>query len=96
MADLITLKGGNGEVPELQDREPAVRKDEKALYIGINGKNEKVGDKGWEDRIKALESQIVALNADLETLKQLYATNEYVDGIIADINARLDALSLSE
>ena len=34
MNDLIILKGGIGEVPELQDKEIAYRRDEKALYIG--------------------------------------------------------------
>lgn len=34
MADLIRIKGGNGDVPDLQDRELAYNKGEKALYIG--------------------------------------------------------------
>lgn len=92
MADLITLKGGNGEVPELQDREPAIRKDTKALYIGIDGQNVKVGDKSWGDRIKASESQISTLNTDLANIKQLYATTNYVDELIAGINTRFGDL----
>lgn len=39
MADLIQIKGGNGTVPSLQDRELAIKKDTKELYCGINGEN---------------------------------------------------------
>lgn len=64
MADTIKVKGGNGEVPALQDREMAYSKDEKALYIGTNGTkggNVKVADASWEARIKALEDKIAAM-----------------------------------
>lgn len=158
MADLITIKGGSGNVPTLQDRELAVRKDTKALYVGINNENVKVGDAGWETRIKALEDKpsgmfyaiygettgeeinaayqagkgiacklpdgkVLYLTVDWMTgngftfsatdyLKvttvevsgdwwsditiQPFATKEYVDSLVADINARLDALTPSE
>lgn len=39
MADLIKIKGGSGDVPALQDRELAYRRDEKALYIGTKDGN---------------------------------------------------------
>lgn len=39
MADLIRIKGGNGAVPTLKDREMAYSKDEKALYIGTESGN---------------------------------------------------------
>lgn len=39
MADLIQIKGGSGDVPTLQDKELAYRKDEKALYIGTTSGN---------------------------------------------------------
>lgn len=39
MADLITIKGGSGEVPELKDRELAYSRDERALYIGTANGN---------------------------------------------------------
>ena len=39
MADLIKIKGGSGDVPTLQDRELAYRRDEKALYIGTKDGN---------------------------------------------------------
>lgn len=34
MADLIKIKGGKGETPELAERELAFNYDEQALYIG--------------------------------------------------------------
>ena len=58
MADLIQIKGGSGDVPALQDRELAYRKNEKALYIGTNGTkggNVKLCDGAYGNRIKALE-----------------------------------------
>lgn len=64
MADSIKIKGGNGEVPALQDREIAYSKDGRALYIGTNGTkdgNVKVGDASWEERIKALEDAVAAM-----------------------------------
>ena len=73
MADLIKIKGGNGNVPALQDRELAFAKDEKALYIGTDSGNIKLCDAEQEKRIK-----------------------EYIDGLVAGINARLDALTPSE
>lgn len=67
MADTIRIKGGNGEVPTLQDRELAVKKDTKELYIGINGENIRLCGASDIDDIK-----------------------KYIDGLIAEINARLD------
>ena len=58
MADTIKIKGGNGSVPALQDREIAYSKDEKALYIGTENGNVKVGDANWEARIKAIEDSL--------------------------------------
>ena len=42
MADKIKIKGGNGAVPALDDREMAYSKDEKALYIGTGSENIKL------------------------------------------------------
>ena len=67
MADLIQIKGGNGNVPNLQDREMAYRKDEKALYIGTTSGNVKLCDAELEQRLR-----------------------DYIDGLVADINARID------
>ena len=41
MADLIRIKGGTGDVPKLQDRELAIKKNgnTSALYCGIDGEN---------------------------------------------------------
>lgn len=66
MADSIKIKGGNGEVPALENREIAYSKDEKALYIGTNGTKEgnmKVADANWEARIKALEDRLAAMTS---------------------------------
>lgn len=67
MADLIRIKGGSGEVPELQDRELAVKKNTKELYIGINGENVRMC--GAEDvaRLQTLIDDITARLVALET-----------------------------
>lgn len=70
MADLITIKGGSGEVPALQDREIAFRKDEKALYIGTANGNERlcgVGDiPALYEEIDRLKTQVEEIKARLE------------------------------
>lgn len=54
MADTILLKGGKkANMPTLQDREMGVVKDEKALYVGINGVNVRMC--GADDKIAALD-----------------------------------------
>lgn len=74
MADLIKIKGGNGSTPKLQDREPAYNKDERALYIGTEDGNVKVGDAGWEQRINDLRAYVDGLvsgiNARLDALEK--------------------------
>ena len=93
MADLIKIKGGTGSVPALQDRELAYSKDEKALYIGTNNTtngNVKVGDAGWESRIQLLETKVQELEASISELET--ATKEYIDDLMATINARLEIL----
>lgn len=86
MADLITIKGGSGDVPTLQNRELAYRKDEKALYIGTGDKNVRLC--GTEDAVKIDDINIVlsSLNAKIEEMSKL----------IENITARLDALAPSE
>lgn len=42
MADLIIIKGGKGDVPQLQDKELGYSRDEKALYIGTANGNVKL------------------------------------------------------
>ncbi len=72
MADLIRIKGGSGNVPTLQERELAYRKDEKALYIGASTGNERLC--GADDiselnaKIKALEGTINVITARLDAL----------------------------
>ena len=79
MSDLIKIKGGNGDVPALQDRELAYSKTKKAFFIGTDNGNVKIGDEGWETRIATIEGKLTSIEAS-----------------IADITARLDALTSSE
>ena len=68
MADLIKIKGGSGDVPTLQEREPAYNKTEKALYIGTDNGNVKVGDEGWETRITTLEEKLTAIEESITNI----------------------------
>lgn len=72
MADLIKIKGGSGNVPSLQERELAYRKDEKALYIGTNNGNERLCGAGdinaLSTRIDALSKLIEEITARLDAL----------------------------
>lgn len=43
MSDTIRIKGGNGNVPRLEDRELAYSRDEQALYIGTDEGNVRFG-----------------------------------------------------
>ena len=82
MADLITIKGGSGDVPTLQDRELAYRKDEKALYIGTGDKNVRLCGAEDAERIDAIGAAVSGLNAK----------NEEMSKLIENITARLEAL----
>lgn len=68
MADIILIKGGNGEVPQLQDREIAYSKDEKALYIGTANGNVKLC--GADDmlnistQLEEIKSRLAALEGE--------------------------------
>lgn len=66
MADLITIKGGTGTVPTLQDREIAYSKDEKALYIGTSNGNVKLCG---ADDIGALHTLVNNITARLDALE---------------------------
>jgi len=66
MADLIAIKGGNGDVPALQDRELAFRKDEKALYIGSGSTNVRLCGAGDIDALNARIEEIIARLEALE------------------------------
>lgn len=83
MADLIQIKGGNGDPPPLQNRELGFSKDEKALYIGTN--NTKAGNIrlcGADDK-KSLEEYVNGLISD-----NISGVNKQIE----EINKRLDAL----
>lgn len=70
MADLIQIKSGDlgdrGEMPELEEDELGYVKDTGELYIGTKTGNKKIGDIGWEARIKALEEQLQTITAHSE------------------------------
>lgn len=85
MADLIKIKAGSGNVPTLQERELAYRKDEKALYIGTDDKNERLCGAG---DIADINSRLDSINAEINKIK---ATITTLNGLIDEINTRLDA-----
>ncbi len=66
MADLITIKGGSGNVPTLQDRELGYSKDGKALYIGTSNGNVRLCG---ADDIGALNTLINNITARLDALE---------------------------
>ena len=65
MADLITIKGGTGNVPTLQDREIAYSKDEKALYLGTSNGNVRLCG---ADDISELRQLINNINTRLDAM----------------------------
>ena len=67
MADLIKIKGGSGEVPELEDKELGYNRDEQALYIGT--KNGNVRLCGADD-VATLQGLIEGLKARIEALEK--------------------------
>ena len=67
MADLIKIKGGSGEVPELEDRELGYSRDEKALYIGTKNGNVKLCG---ADDVATLQGLIEGLKARIEVLEK--------------------------
>ncbi len=76
MADLILIKGGNGTVPHLEEREPAYSKDEKALYIGTESGNVRLCGKDDATRLNALDKTISELNARIEDITARLETLE--------------------
>lgn len=72
MADLIKIKGGIGAVPTLQDRELGYSKDERALYIGTDGENERlcgVNDiSNINTLLEAINKRIDEITARLDAL----------------------------
>lgn len=84
MADLIQIKGGSGDVPTLQDRELAIKKNgsESELYCGIGGVNVRLC--GANDK--------VLLDTLSVTVGSLQATIATINSTIEDITARLEEL----
>lgn len=84
MADLIKIKGGSGDVPTLQDRELAIKKNgsESELYCGIDGLNVRLC--GANDKVL-----LDTLSATVSSLQTTIAT---INTTIKDITARLEIL----
>lgn len=86
MADKILLKAGRGTTPELDDRELAYHKAEKALYVGTESGNVKVARAGLEEELRQAK-------ASLQYLESLIRpqTNFTVDGnkFYYDVNEHL-------
>ena len=81
MADLIKIKGGEGEVPELEERELAYSKDENALYIGTKDGNKKIENSSLN------EENILYINYGVETTEDIQAAinlNKFVICIYSD------------
>lgn len=68
MADLIKIKGGDGTVPKLQDRELAYSRDEEALYIGTDNGNVRLCGKSDLAMIQELHSAITSLSNAISTI----------------------------
>ena len=66
MADLIKIKGGSGNIPTLQDKELAYKKDDKELYIGTPSGNVRLCG---ADDISELRQLIEGITARLEALE---------------------------
>ena len=66
MNDVITIKGGNGDVPKLLLRELGYSYDEKALYIGDYEGNKRLCG---ADDITSLMATINALEARLKAVE---------------------------
>ena len=90
MADLIKIKGGNGAVPALQDRELGYSKTEKALYIGTEGENVLLYSANDTTRIDPLIEEVKGIQA---TLTAINSEIETINTAIEDITARLDTTS---
>lgn len=81
MSDLIKIKGGRGDVPALQDREIAYKKDEMALYVGTSNGNVllcKANDvtklAECEQRLNGCENRLNALEDKDDQICMFYAT----------------------
>lgn len=90
MSDTIRIKGGNGNVPRLEDRELAYRKDEKALYIGTEDGNVGLGGSFYaiygettlEEVRKAYEARKIVACILPDDHKILYLTSIWEQGCI--------------
>lgn len=93
MADLIRIKGGSGNVPTLQDRELAYRKETKELYIGTDNGNVRLCGKDDKELLDTLKSTVSGLQSTIATIN---ATIDAIKLTIQDITTRLEALEPDE
>lgn len=101
MADLIKIKAGSGNVPTLQDRELAYRKDEQALYIGTGEGNVRLCGGGdladINTKINNINTQISEINTETNEIRaEINALRTEINGVKADIsniNAEIAALN---
>ena len=100
MNDTIQIKSGaignRNAMPSLNVDELGYRKDEKALYIGIGEKNERLC--GAND-VTEINTKINNIITEINNIKPMIAeinsikmAISEINGAIADINTRLDAL----
>lgn len=93
MADLIQIKAGEDPKSVLSDREIGYRKKDKALFVGIDGKNEKVcSGKEIEDIATELQNKLTAVQ--IATQGTLSAESD-LSAVISAFNALISAMKAS-
>lgn len=81
MADLIKIKGGEGEVPKLEERELGYSIDENALYIGTKDENKKIsGDSSYQENILYIDYG----KATIDDIQAAIDLNKFVICIYSD------------
>ena len=98
MNDLITIKGGNGKVPVLQNREPGYSYDEEALYIGTDKGNKRLC--GANDigsiltEISSINTKINSTNSEISSINtKINSTNSEISRINTKINSTNSEIS---
>ena len=98
MSDLIQIKGGIGDVPELEDRELAIKKNgiNSELFCGVNGENIRLCGANDITNINTEINNILAEISNIKTtiaeINSIKTAIAEINGAIATINTRLDAL----
>lgn len=93
MADLIQIKAGEDPKTVLSDREIGYRKKDRTLFIGIDGKNEKVcSGKDIEDIAAELQNKLTA--TAIPTMDTLSAESD-LSAVIGAVNSLISAMKAS-